>query len=428
MKQSWTVVLQAIVVGASAFTFFSSAVNAQELLRHEGKFIRLATDAATPEESERLAAAFDTAVPQWLAYYGLKASQIGDWKVDAHVIENKSLFLRNGLLPAEVPDFPFGYALGRRVWVLKQQSEYYTTHLLLHEGVHSLMFEVFGGAGPTWFMEGTAELLATHDGIGEETKINFVPQSRDQVPYWGRFKVLDQLRNQSELPALEAVMRYQPNLLGQVDAYSCSWAAVMLLDRYPEYRKALVAAAVRGRETGPEFNRGLHRELRASWPVVVARWRLMLGDLDYGFDWQRHRVELSTQDPEWNGETLQLEIDAERGWQSVGVRFRPGTKLTIKASGEVAIASDPESNQPWMSQPQGVTIVYHRGKPLGQLQACVLPNASGGNQKLAPLDIRPVERESEVEFKSYAWLLLRVNDSVNRRDDNKGNYQVSIQH
>ena len=73
------------------------------------------------------------------------------------------------------------YAQGQQIWVRAQPSEYYTRHLMLHEGVHCLAFAAFGGAGPTWYQEGTAELLATHGGVGTELTVNRIPANRDQV-------------------------------------------------------------------------------------------------------------------------------------------------------------------------------------------------------------------------------------------------------
>ena len=273
-------------------------------------------------------------------------------------------------------------------------------------------------------MEGTAELLSTHLGQGGATKINQIPLDRDSVPYWGRFKLMKQLRSQSKIPTLDSVLDYQPNLLGDVASYGWSWAAVMMLHAYPEYRDAFFAAARNGRDHSPEFNRKLKRSLQKQWPVIVARWRVMCHDLDYGFDWSRERVAVSAADPIWNGKPIKVQVAANRGWQSIGVRIPRRTRIKLDPQGQITLADKPK---PWKSESSGITFQYHRGRPLGQLMACILPNAFDPQAKtLQSLDIKPVEKETTIDIIDYSWLLLRVNDAVGKLGDNTGSYEVTI--
>ena len=64
-------------------------------------------------------------------------------------MRNEATFRSHGLIPIQVPDFNFGYALNQQIWIKAQPSEYYTRHLVLHEGVHAYMFDAFGGAEST---------------------------------------------------------------------------------------------------------------------------------------------------------------------------------------------------------------------------------------------------------------------------------------
>ena len=308
------------------------------LLRQDGQYVRLTTDLTSREEAQRLVESFDAAVPQWIEFWNLSKRDLASFQVDACVMRDPDRFRRQGLIPENLPDFPFGYAQGQQIWVRAQPSEYYTRHLMLHEGVHCLAFAAFGGAGPTWYQEGTAELLATHGGVGNELTVNRVPANRDQVPYWGRFKLMAEQRRDGQVPSLSTVMRYQPDLRGDVGTYGWSWAAAMLLHAYPEYREAFFAAARNGRTVGPGFNRRLERALGQQLPIVAARWRVMCNDLDYGFDWSRERVELSIDDPIWDGRPITAAVAADRGWQSLGLRVPRDARLRIKASGEVTLA------------------------------------------------------------------------------------------
>ncbi|MGB0759700.1 MAG: hypothetical protein ACPHJ3_01375 [Rubripirellula sp.] len=415
---------QLIFVVGCFFALLAAPLRADELLVRDGRYIHLTTDIASAEEAASLVASFDAAVPQWIRFWNLDTDSIADFKVKACVIRNKAEFNQRGLIPATVPNFPFGYAMGNQVWVLAQQSEYYTRHLLLHEGVHSLAYHLFNGAGPTWFQEGSAELLATHHGAGAAIKINRIPQTREDAPYWGRFKRMGQATKSGEVPTINAVLGYQPDLTGDVATYSWSWAACMLLSSYPEYRSVFVNAAQRGKETGPAFNRELQAALSKQWPILAARWRLACHDLNYGFDWSREQVQLSATDPLWDGSDLKLQVRPDQGWQSCGVRIPRGAKISLTAEGEITLANQPK---PWTSQPPGITFQYHRGRPLGQLQFCLLPNANDPQAKrIESLEVHAVKDRPVFNVTEYSWLLFRVNDEYGKLDDNRGSYQVSI--
>ncbi|NND98246.1 MAG: hypothetical protein HKN47_13050 [Pirellulaceae bacterium] len=391
--------------------------------RVSGKHIKLTTDIDDPHRINDLVQSFDAAVPQWAAFWQMPAGALDHFVVDACVIRDRDAFVRAGLIPNRVPRFPFGYALQNRVWVMAQESDYYTRHLLLHEGVHSLAFAEFGGTGPSWFMEGTAEMLAVHSGRGAATVINRVPVSRESVPYWGRFKLIDATRAEGTIPSLETVFGYPRDLKSDVESYGWSWAATMLLYQYPDYRDAFLTAADNGKRNDMMFNDLLRRDLKSQWPVVVARWRLMCHDLDYGFDWDRERVNLSMDDQVWDGKPLSLQIAADQGWQSIGVRLSRGMKLKVMPSGTCTLATD---LKPWVSEPAGVTVRYHDQKPLGQLLACLVPNVPDNAATLSPLQVAAITKPAVIPIRQHCWLLFRVNDAPGELADNSGAYQLKI--
>jgi len=397
---------------------------ADELIQVKGKYLDLTTDLQSDAEIKLIVSTFDQAVLQWVSFWGDTTVDLRTFRVRACVMRDEAIFRNQGLIPPEVPDFDFGYAMNQSIWVKAQPSEYYTRHLVLHEGVHALMFAAFDGAGTTWFQEGTAELLALHEGVGDSTRVNQIPRSREQVPFWGRFKRMDQLRAISEIPTIETIMGYQPNLIGDVGTYGWSWALVELFQGYPEYRKNLKTLARLGSNQGPEFNQELMRAFQDQWPIVTARWKLLSHDMDYGFDWDRELVDLSMDDPAWQGNPVETLVAANRGWQSVGVRVPGGIKIRLQPSGRITLA---ETTRPWISEPAGITFEYHRGRPLGQLLVCVLPNAiSQSEQYLNPLEIHAVDQAKEFEIQQYSWLLFRVNESGGSLGDNVGEYTVTL--
>ncbi|MDA8743049.1 hypothetical protein N9N28_00320 [Rubripirellula amarantea] len=393
-------------------------------LHHQtGKHLRLTTDVDDRPFIVELVTSFDAAVPLWEKFWNLPTGSLNDWVVDAYVMKDTERFRKEALLDYRVPDFPFGYSIGNDVWVKLQPSQYYTRHLLLHEGVHSLAFDQFGGAGPTWFMEGTADLLSTHRGTGSEISVGVIPDDRDDFAYWGRFKRMKQLRQASRIPALETVMKYEANLKGDVEAYGWSWALASMLHAYPEYRDVFLEAAHHGQDSMADFNRWCYTRLGNDWPVVQARWRNLAQDFDYGFDWTREQIQLSKQDRVWDGKPFETTVVADQGWQSIKVRLNTGMKIQLTASGEVTLDDDPK---PWISHPQGVTIKYSSGRPLGQLIARIVPNRSDKNDYLPPLETIKVGNESTLIIEQPCWLLLRVNDGPEDLADNQGSYRVSI--
>lgn len=387
-----------------------------------GKHIVLKADGGSPESLAEFVAAFDAAVPQWERFWQLPPQSLSDWKVDAFVMDEPQRFRDSGDLPSDL-NFPFGYAIPGNLWVIRQKSDYYTRHLLLHEGVHALAIQQFGGTGPAWFAEGTAEMLGVHADSGSDARVNVVPQSRNATPYWGRFKLLSQRRVENRMPTIDSVLEYPRDLKSDVESYGWSWIAVMLFSEYPEYHGEVIRAAKSGNVDRQSFSDDFKRRLRSQWPIIAARWRMLLNTIDYGFDWERERIELSIKDPIWDGRPTKRLIKADQGWQSTGVRFAPGMRLKISATGSCTINDDPK---PWVSQPPGVTIHYANERPLGQLLVCILPNKTEEQRHLAPLFVEAVEAETEIVIDKHCWVLFRINDDLGDLGNNRGGYTVSI--
>jgi hypothetical protein len=78
--------------------------------------------------------------------------------------------------------------------------------------------------------------------------------------------------------------------------------------------------------------------------------------------------------------------------------------------------------RPWISHPQGVTIRYCEGLPIGRLVGVVLPAAAG--QSPSPvIDLGGAERfTADRDGRLY----LRVNDFWSELADNAGGYRVEV--
>jgi hypothetical protein len=453
----------------ACLTMSLSTASFAETITREGTHLRLTSDVNDARLLDDFVDSFDAAVPQWLAFWGLPVARCENWKIDGFLMQDADAFRRSGALPGNLPTFKNGFATPTAIWVHFQKSDYYNRHLILHEGVHALCFELFGGGGPSWYMEGTAELLATHRDRSHATpgaeagllaqvaggfRINELPANRDESPMWGRYRVVQERRDAATLPTLDSVLKLPTDLSGDVDTYTWCWAAAMMFTAYPDTRNAYVSAAQRGRDSSPAFTTHFYRAVGSEWPALQARWQVWLDDLEYGFDRERSRVNLSTDDPRYDGRQRMLNIDADKGWQSAGTWFPTGT-IQIRAEGQcVIVAKDSLQNNPdntmlvrdWTSTPAGITAHYHRGFPIGQLQVCVLPIPGRETKEVTPLEIQspfpssilPTDTSSDtlgrpttIRIDRPSWLLFRVHDAPGdsglfNRADNSGRYQVLI--
>ncbi|MEZ6091744.1 MAG: hypothetical protein R3C05_27795 [Pirellulaceae bacterium] len=399
-----------------------------QLREHVGKHLTLHTDLPASEAIEQLPDAFDAAVPQWCEYFGVDQDIVEGWHVTGYLMSNKQVFAQRGLVPSELPDFEHGYQWGDKIWVVGQASEYYTRHLVLHEGVHSAMWRFFGGAGPAWFMEGTAELLATHHWSDGKMTINVMPDTREAFPFWGRLKVIESARRADRALAFDSIMRYSQKAHRQVEPYAWSWAALTLLEMYPEYRSIAIQAARRGSDSSIEFTRRFYDDLKSEWPELSTRWTMLVDGLEYGFDRTRNRIDLNVSSD--NSQAIasaptsqSYSIKADHGWQATHFRVASGQTIQITASGEYTIGNDPK---PWVCQPQGVTIDYHRGNPLGMVLAAVAPANSTDGTKLSLPQIVGVGRERTFQAAHDGLLLIRIGDHPSSLADNQGSATVNV--
>lgn len=418
-----TLVTRELALLFLASSLLASPAYGAEMRTLDGRYIRIITDLPPNEANEQWIAAFDAAIPKFCEFWEVPLESVDGWRATACVMSEKEPFLASGLLPGSVPDFPHGFQIGDDIWVLGQPSEYYTRHLLIHEGAHAFAFHVFGGAGPAWFMEGTAEYLATHSWDGTQIKVGVVPDSSAAFPYWGRIKMIDLRRDSLQALSLITVLRYSETAHRQVEPYAWTWAAVQLFAAYPETRKAIINAARNGRDSSPDFTRQFVADLGEQWTISQARWRVLIDELDYGYDLRRNQITSLPAAQPWNGVPLRTDVQADQGWQSAGIFVPAGTRLSLQASGRVTLAQEPE---PWISEASGVTIRYHRGRPLGILLATILPNQFAPSKTILPLKSVKVAPEAVLVAEEAGWLMLKIGDSPAELADNTGNLVVQI--
>jgi hypothetical protein len=390
-----------------------------------GKHLTLYTDlpADAGPAVDELPRVFDAAVPLWCEYFGVDPAKPAEWKIVGSLMKDKERFLGAGLYSENLPPFPHGFAQGSQVWLYDQPSDYYRRHLLLHEGTHAFMNRWLGGAGPPWYMEGMAELLSTHRWKDGKLTLAYLPRTKDEVPYWGRVKIVKDEFAAGRGMSLVGIMKYDNHAHLRTEPYGWCWAAVNFFDQHPQTRGPFRELKSHTADRSIDFSKQFFDELKPHWRGIDEDWQLFVSQCDYGYDVARAAtVRKPAIDLPAAGATVT--IAADRGWQSSGFALRAGQKYKITATGRFQVAG---GLKPWPSEAGGVTIRYERGQPLGMLLAAVSDVESPANP-VSPLAIpQPIGASGTVAPESSGTLYLRINDSAAGLADNAGTLSVRIE-
>jgi hypothetical protein len=395
-----------------------AAAKAAGLRRIEGKHLTLYTDLPADDEVDALPAIFDLAVPQWCAYFGVDPARVANWRVNGFLMQNRERFERAGAVPADLPKFANGYSRGGDLWFFNQSSVYYRRHLFLHEGTHSFMNNLFGVGAAPWYVEGAAELLATHAYRDGELTLNRFPQNRRDVPGLGRIEIVQNAVAKNEGLEFADVLSYNSSAHLQIEPYGWCWALAAFLDAHPRYRDRYRALAAQ--VESPEFTRRFMKSVQADWPQLNEEWRLFTATLQYGHDVARTAIDFTPADAVV-GDMAEVRVAADRGWRNTGLRLEAGRTYQFSASGRYQLKQQP---QVWWCEPGGVTIRYHAGRPLGRLQAAVRPDEEEASAAL--LDPIDIGLGAKLKPEKTGALYLKINDSPGELADNEGEARVVV--
>jgi hypothetical protein len=398
-------------------------VAAAGIRKLRGNHLILYTDLAADANVDELPEVFDQAVPQWCRYFGIPPEQAGKWQVAGCLMRDKERFAGTGLLPVNIPDFVHGFQRGSQFWWYPEEGTYYPRHQMLHEGTHAFMNRFLGGTGPPWYTEGMAEMLGLHAWHDKKLTLGYLPKSKEEVPYWGRVKIVRDDYAANKGLVLEDVFRYDTRAHLQTGPYGWSWAAAAFLDAHPATQAAFRELKTKTGDHSPAFSQELIERIGSQWPAVREDWQLFVINIDYGYDVPRSAIVRKAEAAPLPAAGATVTIAADRGWQATGLRLEGGQTYRLKASGRFEVARTP---QVWICEPGGVTIRYHQGRPLGMLLAAVgdLEQSSGATPLATP---QPIGLAGEIAPASTGTLYLKINDSPAELSDNAGDIQVAIQ-
>jgi hypothetical protein len=380
----------------------------------------LYTDLPSTPEVDELPQVFDQAFGLWCQYFGIDPQQHTDWRMRASLIDDPKKFIAAGLIPSDLPKFFNGYTRGHECWLNNQTSPYYRRHLLLHEGVHGVMFTLLGDHAPPWYVEGMAELLGTHHWQDGKLELPYFPKTKDEVPKLGRIEIVQKDFEQHHAKRLTDVMAYDNQAHLHVEPYGWSWAACAFLNGHPRYRD-------RFRQLLPllkspdDFNAKLTAAYGDDFNRLEEEWEIFIADLDYGYNFNHTAVDFSPGQPP-GSQPVHFSVQADRGWQNSGLLLEAGKTYKLTANGRYQVANDPK---PWISEPNGVSIRYIHKRPLGVLLAAVRPEQQSktANSFLKPI---VVGSGATITPSETGTLYLWINDSAGELSDNAGHADVTI--
>jgi hypothetical protein len=387
-----------------------------------GEHLILYTDVPSSPAVDELPHVFDLALPQWLAYFNVDAKRAEKWQMLGVIASKKELFADTGLWPDNLPPFLHGYMRDRQLWLYDQPSDFYRRHLLLHEGTHAFMWNCLGAMGPPWYAEGMAELLGTHDWSDGKLTLGVIPPSKEASPMWGRVKVIKDGFAARKALHLREVMSYPPEAHLKTEPYAWCWAAAVFFDRDPKYQKIFREAPQTVADVTPQFSERLLNRLPEPRGQVFEQWQCFVANMEYGYDVARESIVRRESPAELPPAGTTIDLAVDRGWQSSGYLLSAGKRYQLTASGLFQIG---KSSKPWMSEPNGITLKYYKGQPIGRLLAAVTDEGKSGN--VSPL-LTPIAigNQGEMTPEQDGVLYFRVNDSPAELADNAGTLKVTV--
>jgi hypothetical protein len=270
-----------------------------------------------------------------------------------------------------------------------------------------------------------------------------LPANREEVPEWGRIHIIKDAVEAGRAKSLKEVIEYPSADRSETEFYAWCWALATLLERHPRYQARF--RALPEDVLARDFTARFYRLFAADWQELCEEWQVFVAGMEYGYDVARTAVDFTPGKPLPSGGGT-VRVAADRGWQNSGLRLEAGVKYQLRAQGQFQIARGPlqlagrpshpggpsETVSPgdepriWWCEPNGVSIRYYQGRPLGLLLAAVRPDRPEPNGSSALL--RPIEvgLRATLSPDQSGTLFLKVNDSAAELDDNAGELKVEI--
>lgn len=400
--------------------------------RYDSKFLILYTD-IEPEKARELVGLVDQVYPAWEAFFGKlpPARDKSPFQITGFLMRDPTRFQNANLLRVKSGAILHGKSEGYEFWMNDQSSDYYRAHLLLHEATHcfTMCYDAEPKSRPHWFLEGIAEYFGTHEatesGSSSPSTLQFgvIASSEEKSLGFGRIEMIHAECEAGRSLSAEEVQQLGIDVFAEsrTTPYAWSWAFCTFLALHPltadEFQKVC-------QQSDPaRFQRVFKALWKKHQSAIEADWELFRNSLCYGYDLRRGATKRTAVTPLRNMESRAVIVPAAGGWQSTGIQVTSGQTLLFKGQGRVTLA---ETTKPWISEPNGISIRYAEGKPMGRLLAAVERTTPAGTGPHRYWEFHEVGAEGEWKVPESGVLYLRVNDRWNELSDNSGEYQVTV--
>ena len=267
-----------------------------------------------------------------------------------------------------------------------------------------------------------AELLATHRWQGGKLTLKVMPQSKEDVPYWGRVKIVkDELAAGRGMSLLD-VMRYDSRAHLRTEPYAWCWAASVFFDEHSLTQVAFRELKADANDWSTDFSRRFYARLKDHWAEISEDWQLFVGEIDYGYDVARASV-MRKPARALPAAGAAIALVTNRGWQSSGCRLEAGYEYRITATGRYQVAG---GSQPWPCEAGGETIRYAGGRPLGMLLAAVSDLEGEPPAKTPLAGPQPIGLSGVIKPERSGTLYLKINEPASGLEDNAGTLTVKV--
>jgi hypothetical protein len=287
-----------------------------------------------------------------------------------------------------------------------------------------------------------AELLALHRWENDKLTIHHKTAAASETEGWGRPKLIKQWVaanakadvNAKATKTLADVFQFPNRAFRDVESYAWSWAACEFLGEHPLSKESFQTFQKQAHRDPDGFNRIVQFTLARHREILERDWALFIQELDYGYDVVRaapsemDSVLDAKLDSDGTGSYL---LKTDRSWQYLGRPVSAGETFRITASGRFQIGSSRVNDvvKPWPCEANGITIQYHRGRPIGELQAIFLPADSSAAAKSILSGAKPVTvgASKVIQANEDGLLFLRINESPSNLADNVGVLKIAIE-
>ena len=398
-----------------------------------GKHITLYTDVPSSPWIDELPEVFDAAVPKWCEYFSEDVRRTRAWRMSAFLIRDKERFRKAGLIPKDLPEFPAGLNRGHEIWFFLQPDQYYTRHLMLHEGTHAFMQWFGNGVGAPWYAEGMAELLGLHRWTDGELTLHHQVSDPRESEGWGRPRLIkdwnekNALLDQPQVKSLQDILLTPNRAFAEVENYAWCWAACEFLGQHPQTSKRFNRLQKEVHQRPEDFNQAFLKLYSPSLEQLERDWAWYIREMEYGYSVLRAAI-TELRPGQRSGE---YELKTDRSWQMIRTPVKKGERYAIESRGRFRIGSSEVDGRikPWPCESNGITIDYFRGRPIGELHATILPGDSNP-QSMAYLYRQPpivVGAQNVITANVNGLLCFRINESPANLADNQGTLKITIE-